>query len=230
MSAEKRGTRNPKGDDIDAGKEEEEEKKRGEERRSRGGGDGGVAEREQRLLLMSRVTQPKAASPRPLLLLLVLLTNLAPISNQPPKQKLTGPIYPHRVSVHLRLLLTFPRALIKCYSPSLAPFIPFLLLSLPLRFTPRFFSFRESPPPSPPPLFDPDRSHTPRGHTGARVLTDASKQASKHARTHARVPFREFFAGSRGRLKYRSLKIAVGTNCDEIREAFEGRRAYNLVR
>lgn len=226
MSAEKRGTRNPKGDDIDAGKEEEEEKKRGEERRSRGGGDGGVAEREQRLLLMSRVTQPKAASPRPLLLLLVLLTNLAPISNQPPKQKLTGPIYPHRVSVHLRLLLTFPRALIKCYSPSLAPFIPFLLLSLPLRFTPRFFSFRESPPPSPPPLFDPDRSHTPRGHTGARVLTDASK----HARTHARVPFREFFAGSRGRLKYRSLKIAVGTNCDEIREAFEGRRAYNLVR
>lgn len=214
MSAEKRGTRNPKGDDIDAGKEEEEEKKRGEERRSRGGGDGGVAEREQRLLLMSRVTQPKAASPRPLLLLLVLLTNLAPISNQPPKQKLTGPIYPHRVSVHLRLLLTFPRALIKCYSPSLAPFIPFLLLSLPLRFTPRFFSFRESPPPSPPPLFDPDRSHTPRGHTGARVLTDASK----HARTHARVPFREFFAGSRGRLKYRSLKIAVGTNCDEIRE------------
>lgn len=226
MSAEKRGTRNPKGDDIDAGKEEEEEKKRGEERRSRGGGDGGVAEREQRLLLMSRVTQPKAASPRPLLLLLVLLTNLAPISNQPPKQKLTGPIYPHRVSVHLRLLLTFPRALIKCYSPSLAPFIPFLLLSLPLRFTPRFFSFRESPPPSPPPLFDPDRSHTPRGHTGARVLTDASK----HARTHARVPFREFFAGSRGRLKYRSLKIAVGTNCDEIREAFEGRRGYNLVR
>lgn len=214
MSAEKRGTRNPKGDDIDAGKEEEEEKKRGEERRSRGGGDGGVAEREQRLLLMSRVTQPKAASPRPLLLLLVLLTNLAPISNQPPKQKLTGPIYPHRVSVHLRLLLTFPRALIKCYSPSLAPFIPFLLLSLPLRFTPRFFSFRESPPPSPPPLFDPDRSHTPRGHTGVRVLTDASK----HARTHARVPFREFFAGSRGRLKYRSLKIAVGTNCDEIRE------------
>lgn len=185
MSAEKRGTRNPKGDDIDAGKEEEEEKKRGEERRSRGGGDGGVAEREQRLLLMSRVTQPKAASPRPLLLLLVLLTNLAPISNQPPKQKLTGPIYPHRVSVHLRLLLTFPRALIKCYSPSLAPFIPFLLLSLPLRFTPRFFSFRESPPPSPPPLFDPDRSHTPRGHTGARVLTDASKQASTHARTHA---------------------------------------------
>lgn len=226
MSAEKRGTRNPKGDDIDAGKEEEEEKKRGEERRSRGGGDGGVAEREQRLLLMSRVTQPKAASPRPLLLLLVLLTNLAPISNQPPKQKLTGPIYPHRVSVHLRLLLTFPRALIKCYSPSLAPFIPFLLLSLPLRFTPRFFSFRESPPPSPPPLFDPDRSHTPRGHTGARVLTDASK----HARTHARVPFREFFAGSRGRLKYRSLKIAVGTNCDEIRKAFEGRRGYNLVR
>ena len=175
---------------------------------------------------MSRVTQPKAASPRPLLLLLVLLTNLAPISNQPPKQKLTGPIYPHRVSVHLRLLLTFPRALIKCYSPSLAPFIPFLLLSLPLRFTPRFFSFRESPPPSPPPLFDPDRSHTPRGHTGARVLTDASK----HARTHARVPFREFFAGSRGRLKYRSLKIAVGTNCDEIREVFEGRRGYNLVR
>lgn len=132
---------------------------------------------------MSRVTQPKAASPRPLLLLLlVLLTNLAPISNQPPKQKLTGPIYPHRVSVHLRLLLTFPRALIKCYSPSLAPFIPFLLLSLPLRFTPRFFSFRESPPPSPPPLFDPDRSHTPRGHTEFEFLP---MQASTHARTHA---------------------------------------------
>lgn len=43
MSAEKRGTRNPKGDDIDAGKEEEEEKKRGEERRSRGGGRRGCS-------------------------------------------------------------------------------------------------------------------------------------------------------------------------------------------
>lgn len=157
---------------------------------------------------MSRVTQPKAASPRPLLLLLlVLLTNLAPISNQPPKQKLTGPIYPHRVSVHLRLLLTFPRALIKCYSPSLAPFIPFLLLSLPLRFTPRFFSFRESPPPSPPPLFDPDRSHTPRGHTPEFEFLPM--QASKQARTHARTrPFSRIF-----RRISRKVKISIVKNC-----------------
>lgn len=154
---------------------------------------------------MSRVTQPKAASPRPLLLLLlVLLTNLAPISNQPPKQKLTGPIYPHRVSVHLRLLLTFPRALIKCYSPSLARFIPFLLLSLPLRFTPRFFSFRESPPPSPPPLFDPDRSHTP-----AWTHRSSSSYRCKQARTHARTrPFSRIF-----RRISRKVKISIVKNC-----------------
>lgn len=57
---------------------------------------------------MSLVTQPKAqewASPR-------LLTNLAPISRQPPKQKLTEPY----TSILVLSLLT-PWALIKCYPP-----------------------------------------------------------------------------------------------------------------
>lgn len=67
MSAEKRGTRNPKGDDIDAGKEEEEEKKRGEERRSRGGGRRGCSrERAEVTFNVSRhAAQGSLASPPP---------------------------------------------------------------------------------------------------------------------------------------------------------------------
>lgn len=75
----KRGTRNPKGDDIE---------RRGEEISRRG------CSRE-RAEVTFNVSRHAAQGSLPLLLL-VLLTNLAPISNQPPKQKLTGPIYPHR--------------------------------------------------------------------------------------------------------------------------------------
>lgn len=76
----KRGTRNPKGDDIE---------RRGEEISRRG------CSRE-RAEVTFNVSRHAAQGSLLLLLLLVLLTNLAPISNQPPKQKLTGPIYPHR--------------------------------------------------------------------------------------------------------------------------------------